>query len=94
MPTKQKIIDLYFMDARCKLLDIAAYQDRVDRHEGQIDFRHKEFLKALEAMLNPPEGQTRIQAVLNSLSDHTTEPEAKATIQYAFGAPQSPVSSK
>ena len=89
MPDKQKIIDLYFMDARCKLLEIAAYQDRVDRHNGETDFRHDEFLKALAAMQNPPEGQTRVQAVLNSLSDHSEEPMDKATIQFAYGAPQS-----
>jgi len=76
------------MDARCKLIEIAAYQDRVDRHEGETDFRHHEFLKALEAMQNPAEGETRVQAVLNSLSDHSDSPQDKATIQFAFGAPQ------
>lgn len=75
------------MDARCKLLDIAAYQDRVDRHDGNGDFRHDEFQKALGAMLNPPTGMTRTQAVLNSLSDDSESPIDKAGIQYAFGAP-------
>ena len=87
MPNKQKIIDLYFMDARCKLLEIAAYQDRVDRHEGETDFRHAEFLKALQAMQQPLDGQTRVQAVLNSLSDHSETPQESAKIQFAFGAP-------
>ncbi len=87
MPDKQNIIDLYFMDARCKLIEIAAYQDRVDRHEGESDFRHAEFLKALTAMQNPKDGETRVQAVLNSLSDHSETPVEKATIQFAFGAP-------
>lgn len=90
MPSKEKIIDLYFMDARCKLIEIAAYQDRVDRHEGESDFRHEEFLKALIAMQNPPEGMTRVQSVLNSLSDHSKEPQEKATLQFAYGAPQTP----
>ncbi|NIP94313.1 MAG: hypothetical protein GWO24_13050, partial [Akkermansiaceae bacterium] len=53
MPTKKEILDLYFMDARYKLIDIAAFLDRVDRHEGDSDFRHAGFLKALDAMLNP-----------------------------------------
>lgn len=87
MPNKQQIIDLYFMDARCKLIEIAAYQDRVDRHEGETDFRHGEFLKALKAMQYPPEGKTRVQAVLESLSDHSEIPQDKATIQFAYGAP-------
>jgi len=74
------------MDARFKLLEIAAYQDRVDRHEGESDFRHEAFQQAIEAMLNPPEGMTRCQAVHHSFSDHSDEPKEKANIQFAFGA--------
>ena len=89
MPSKEDILDLYFMDARCKLIEIAAFLDRVDRHEGSTDFRHDAFLKAMEAMLEA--GKTgdkpRAQAVLESLSDHSTEPAEKATIQFAYGAP-------
>jgi outer membrane PBP1 activator LpoA protein len=86
MPSKNDILDLYFMDSRCKLIDIAAYLDRVDRHDGDTDFRHDAFLKAIEAMLDPGD-KPRAQAVLESLSDHSTEPAQKATIQGAFGAP-------
>ena len=32
MPNKKDILDLYFMDARYKLIDIAAFLDRLDRH--------------------------------------------------------------
>ena len=85
MPSKQDILDLYFMDSRYKLIDIAAFLDRVDRHEGETDFRHDGFHKALEAMLNPGE-KPRAQAVLEALSDHSEEPIPKATIQGAFGA--------
>ena len=35
MPSKTDILDLYFMDARYKLIDIAAFLDRLDRHEGE-----------------------------------------------------------
>lgn len=86
MPSKQDILDLYFMDARYKLIDIAAFMDRLDRHEGDADFRLDGFQKALNAMLEPGE-QSRAQAVLNALSDQSTEPIPKATIQGAFGAP-------
>lgn len=89
MPAKEKIIDLYFMDARCKLIEVAAYLDRVDRHEGNTDFRHHAFLEAIEAMQQPAEGKTRVQSVLESLSDHSEEPVEKATIQFAYGAHQS-----
>ena len=84
MPTKTDILDLYFMDARYKLIDIL---DRLDRHDGESDFRHAGFLKAMEAMLNPG-GQPRARAVLESLSDHSTEPTEKSEIQFAYGAPQ------
>jgi len=86
MPTKKDILDLYFMDARYKLLDIAAYLDRLDRHHGELDFRQRGFEKALAAMLAPPSGKSRAQAVLEALSDHSTQPADAATIQGAFGA--------
>ena len=87
MPSKEDILDLYFMDARCKLIDIAAFLDRIDRHDGDTDFRFDGFHKALEAMQNPGE-KPRAQAVLEALSDHSEEPIPKATIQGAFGAPR------
>ncbi len=87
MPTKSDILNLYFMDARCKLLEIAAYLDRLDRHEGEGDFRQEAFLSALEAMQTPPAGQSRAQTVLNTLSDHSTSPAESASLQSAYGAP-------
>lgn len=87
MPSKKDILDLYFMDARHKLIDIAAFLDRLDRHEGEPDFRLDGFHEALEAMLSPGD-VSRAHAVLDALSDHSTEPIPKATIQGAFGAPQ------
>lgn len=87
MPTKQDILDLYFMDARCKLIDIAGFLDRLERHPGELDFRHRGFQKALEAMLNPGDGP-RAKAVLEALSDHSEEPADSAAVQFAYGAPQ------
>ena len=85
MPSKQDILDLYFMDARCKLIDIAAFLDRMDRFDGDADYRFDGFHEALDAMLKPGD-QSRAQAVLNTLSDQTVEPIPKAIIQGAFGA--------
>ena len=86
MPNKTDILDLYFMDSRAKLLDIASYLDRLDRHDGELDFRQAGFEKALQSMLDA--NQNRAAAVLNTLSDHSTEPVERATIQVAHGAPQ------
>lgn len=86
--TKTEIQNLYFMDSRAKLLDIASFLDRLDRAEGEPDFRHPEFLKALAVMQAPPSDKTRTQAVLESLSDPSTEPAETASIGFAYGAPQ------
>lgn len=88
MPTKQQILDLHFMDARCKLIDLAAFLDRVERHEGEADFRFEALQKALPILLSLQPG--RAKAILDSLSDESTEPIEKATLQGAFGAPRQP----
>jgi len=88
MPNKKDILDLYFMAARRDLIEIAAYLDRLDRHEGEGDFRVDAFYKALEALQNPGD-KSRAESVLLSLSDHSKTPIPAATIQGAFGAPQS-----
>lgn len=74
------------MDSRFKLLEIASFLDRLDRHQGDADFRHPAFLQALEAMQSPPAGLTRTQAVHHAFSDHSEEPADAATIQFALGA--------
>lgn len=86
MPTKQDILDLHFMDARWKLIDLAAFLDRLERHPGEADFRFEGLKKALPILLSDQPGRAR--AVLEALSDPTTEPAARATLQGAFGAPQ------
>lgn len=86
MPTKQDILDLHFMDARCKLIDLAAFLDRVERHEGEADFRLDAFRKALPILLS--EQPERARAVLESFSDPSREPAPSASFQGATGAPQ------
>lgn len=84
MPTKKDILDLHFMDARCKLIDLAAFLDRVERHDGEADFRLDAFKKAIPILLS--EQPDRAKAVLESFSDHSTEPAATAHTQGASGA--------
>lgn len=81
--TRQQALDLYFMEARSKLLDLAAFMDRVDRATGEEDFRMKAFRKALAA-LNARKG--RAEKVLLSLSDPSKEPIPAATTKAASGA--------
>jgi hypothetical protein len=82
--TRQQVLDLYFMDARSKLIDLAAFLDRVQRAGGEEDFRMKGFRKGLEELAgNKPE---RAKGVLVALSDPTIEPIAAATTKAACGA--------
>ncbi len=82
--TRQQVLDLYFMDARCKLIELAAFLDRVDRSEGEPDFRFDAFREALSALSSAP--SERAKAVLMSLSDPTSEPLEAAPGKGACGA--------
>ena len=84
MPDRKNILDLYFLDARARLIDIAAYMDRVDRADGETDFRHDVFRKALKAL---DSGQPdRAEKVLQAFSDPTDDPIPAATTKAACGA--------
>ncbi len=82
--TRQQLLDLYFMDARSKLIDIAAFLDRVDRADGEPDFRLEAFRRAIGELHNGD--ASRAENVLLSLSDPTTEPIAAAPGKGAVGA--------
>lgn len=82
--TRQELLDLYFMDARSKLIDIAAFLDRVDRAEGEADFRLPAFRQALRELAQ--EEPVRAKKILMSFSDPTREPIAAAPGKGAVGA--------
>lgn len=82
--TRQQVLDLYFMDARCKLIELAAFLDRVDRGAGEADFRFEAFRKAVKHLADAE--PKRAEAVLLALSDPTVEPIAKALGKGAVGA--------
>jgi hypothetical protein len=82
--TRQQVLDLYFMDARAKVIDLAAFLDRVERAPGTGDFRLDAFRRTLKE-LSQEDGQAA-KRVLLSLSDPTTEPIPAATTKAACGA--------
>jgi hypothetical protein len=82
--TKQQVLDLYFLDARHKLIEIAAFLDRVERADGKDDFRLKSFRAALAKL--DGKKKSRAKNVLLTFSDPTTKPISKATIKGATGA--------
>jgi hypothetical protein len=82
--TRQQILDLYFLDARHKLIELAAFLDRVERTKGKDDFRLKAFRAALGGLTNGK--KQKAKNVLLAFSDPTTKPVAKATGKGATGA--------
>ena len=84
MMTRNELLDLYFMDARAKLIDIAAFLDRLDRGTGDADFRLAAFREALKELAGTEPARAR--AVLLSLSDPTAEPIEKSPGKGAVGA--------
>jgi hypothetical protein len=82
--TRQQVLDLYFIDARSKLIDLAAFLDRLDRADGQKDFRMNALHTALQELSG--ESKEKAKAVLLAFSDPTAEPIAEATTKAACGA--------
>ncbi len=82
--TRQQVLDLYFMEARAKLIDLSAFLDRVDRAPGDDDFRIKAFRQALVELQSAGPGRAR--GVLLRLSDPSSQPISAATTKAASGA--------
>ena len=82
--TRQQVLDLYFLEARAKLIDLAAFLDRFQGAQGEGDFRMTAFRQAM-AELNEVESEAA-KRVLLAFSDPTTEPIPAATTKAACGA--------
>ena len=82
--TRNELLDLYFMDARAKLIDLAAFLDRVDRGSGDADFRLAAFRDSMKELAG--DKPTRARDVLLSLSDPTSDPIEKSPGKGAVGA--------
>jgi hypothetical protein len=78
------ITDLYFAEARSKLIDLAAFLDRVERSDGADDFRLKSLRAALQELGTP--GPDKAKQILLLLSDPTKEPAPEAGEKSASGA--------
>lgn len=75
--SREQVVEAYFLEHRAKLIDIAAFLDRVDRAGGVgDDFRLAAFRKALAVCLEgKPE---RARRVLEVFSDPTEDLLASA----------------
>lgn len=84
----QEVLELYFLENRARLLEIASFLDRVDRAAqgagGEEDYRLSAFQRALRLLAESGGGRT--QAIQLSFSDPTLEPLASAVGLKATGA--------
>jgi hypothetical protein len=85
--TQQQIIDEYFMEIRAKLLDVAAFLDRMDRsveRNANDDFRIVAMRQALQALsADTPSRALNVQMIF---SDPTIELLNQLDRKSAFGA--------
>jgi hypothetical protein len=85
--TRSQVIDMYFMEHRAKVIDVAAFLDRVDRAKDDAkgeDFRMSAFRESLRLLMDGKPHRAR--RVLELLSDPTSEPIPKAPMKGALGA--------
>lgn len=78
------VVDHGFIGVRAKLIEVAAFFDRVERHGSADDFRCAALREAAALLVDgKPE---RARRILEKLSDPTTEPEDRSTGKAALGA--------
>jgi hypothetical protein len=86
--TQRELVEEYFIEHRTKILDIAAFLDRLDRareRDAEEDFRVVAFRNALAALLE--DGDTsRMFHVQMLLSDPNTDLLERLDRKSAFGA--------
>ena len=85
----KEVLDTYFLDNRARLLEIAAFLDRIDRTEdpnaGKVDYRYKALKKALKILVDGEESRTK--ALQMSFSDLSIDPlKSAAGLKGAYGA--------
>ncbi len=86
--TREQVINMYFLEHRAKLLDVAAFLDRIDRAQPEMsscDFRETALKQAIEILLDGE--PQRVKRVLERLSDSTVEmPQSAHGMKGALGA--------
>lgn len=86
--TTDQVIEAYFLEHRGKLIDIAAFLDRVDRtaeaQDSHDDFRLQALHEGLRLVADGKPDRAR--RLLSMLSDMTVEPIPAAHTKSASGA--------
>ena len=90
--TGRELVDEYFIENRTRLLEIAAFLDRLDRADAMLvqkDYRARAFQEALALLRAPSDGstpETRVQRIQMLFSDPTTAPQEQLDVKSARGA--------
>ena len=90
--TGRELVDEYFIENRTRLLEIAAFLDRLDRSDTTLaarDFRVRSFRQALALLAGDPDhssDRTRVDRIQELWSDPTTEPLEQLDVKSARGA--------
>ena len=61
--TATQVLDLYFIENRSRVLDIASFLDRIDRYAGadeaRAEYRYQAFIRTLRLLVESPGERTR-----------------------------------
>jgi hypothetical protein len=85
--SQQDLIDEYFMEQRARIMDVAAFLDRLDRaaeQNGNEDFRLVAMRKALHELTGNDAG--RVERVQMIFSDQNTDLLDELDRKAAYGA--------
>lgn len=78
------IVDHGFVPVRAKLIEVAAFLDRVERYAAEDDFRCTALREAAALLVDGKPDRAR--RILEKLSDPTTTPDTHSTGKAALGA--------
>ena len=78
------IVDHGFIPTRARLIEVAAFLDRVERYKAADDFRCAALREAAALLVDGK--AERARRILEKLSDPTTEPDGASTGKAAVGA--------
>lgn len=86
-----ELVDEYFIESRNRIIEVAAFLDRLDRADSAIarsDYRVRALADAIAVLSST--SSTRVQDIQLLLSDPTVEPRAALDRKGAVGAWQRP----
>ncbi|MEO8481654.1 MAG: hypothetical protein ABI634_05540 [Acidobacteriota bacterium] len=85
--TATQLVDEYFIETRNRIIEVAAFLDRIDRTDPAVseqDFRVQALADAINVLAGP--GPNRVREIQILMSDPTTEPLPALDRKGAVGA--------